>query len=470
MAKDVRSKQGVPADGRTAKPRRVTRVDSAMGIHTTDQNILSKAPPPQILTLACPDQMQTQMYETLFRIFRPRLSGPREQAHFEFLQTLAGLAQSNCTIRDGLNTFALVQVGAAYDDERLLDASLISYGRAVCGLSKALARPKGLHDDAVLAAAVLLVFCEFFSKIKSSMGWAGHTMGVVRLLVARGPESLQSPLSLWLFHRVRLCSLAISFAQRTANPFESWAWREVGQRITPMVGEIDIEDMIIRVPGLLERCDKLDVGNPAIIPEIDAQLRLSRYMEQDMRDWLQTWHLGMRAQGFEPFVVKDIAEFKAFPTSAEEIRSKFYGLYHVRRNIKRLREIRRSLVVDDAPPVARQVVTDEELDGYLIHLCRCIPCLFEPEFGTHGHKWAFWLLNYLPKDFAAQSNWKWERWVKEAERRCFAWSSKQLWKVEDGELEEWAPPSNSSSDNSFTSVSGRSLYGGRLQIGLNNPQ
>ncbi|KAK4951341.1 hypothetical protein LTR10_010314 [Elasticomyces elasticus] len=469
MAKDVRSKQGVPSGGRTAKPRRVTRVDSAMGIHTTDKDISFKAPPPKILTLACPDQMQTQMYETLFRIFRPRLSGPREQAHFEFLQTLAGLAQSNCTIRDGLNTFALVQVGAAYDDERLLDASLISYGRAVCGLSKALARPKGLHDDAVLAAAVLLVFCEFFSKIKSNMGWAGHTMGVVRLLVARGPDSLQSPLSLWLFHRVRLCSLAISFAHRTANPFESWAWREVGQRITPMVGEIDIEDMIIRVPGLLERCDKLDVDNPAVIPEIDAQLRLSRYMEQDMRDWLQMWHLGMRAQGFEPFVVKDIAEFRAFPTSADEIHSKFYGLYHVRRNIKRLREIRRSLVVDD-PPIPSQVVTDEELDGYLIHLCRCIPCLFEPEFGTHGHKWAFWLLNYLPKNFAAQSNWKWEQWVMEAERRCFAWSSKQLWKVEDEELGEWAPPSNSSSGNSCASVSGRSLYEGSLQIGLNNTQ
>jgi hypothetical protein len=116
--------------------------------------------------LVSPAANQAQLYDKWLNIYTPATTG-MQGMHFDYLREAINMAESEPALRDGLNTLALVQVGHAAKDERLLAAAVPSYGKALAGLAYAVSKATSVRDNTVLAAASLLVVCEFYDQIKT---------------------------------------------------------------------------------------------------------------------------------------------------------------------------------------------------------------------------------------------------------------------------------------------------------------
>lgn len=111
------------------------------------------------------------------------------------------LAPSHLALQDGLDPMCLMQIGTEHADQRLLGEPLVRYCKALRRIKQALSNT-GAPEDAFLATASVLAICEFFDYIeKTPSAWLGHLVGVDQLLLVRGPSSLKSKLSMFLFYQ-----------------------------------------------------------------------------------------------------------------------------------------------------------------------------------------------------------------------------------------------------------------------------
>lgn len=393
-----------------------------------------KLPPKMLIS---PATNQAQLYDKWLSIYTPVNTG-MQGMHFDYLREAIGMAESEPALRDGLNTLALVQVGHAANDERLLAASIPSYGKALAGLAYAVSKATSVRDNTVLAAASLLVVCEFYDKIKTQgMSWFGHVQGVQQLLIARGPDSLDSNLSLMLFCNARHGSLARSFLTRKGDAYDQPAWRAAAFRAPVSDWSVRLFDATIRVPRCLQRCDELDSDSPYALEEIINLLHDCESLEAELRDWYTDFHSSLRMHGIEPYRPVSVQEFKTFASQVTDrtlptcyqfnsfmsgyLHSQYWiAMHYLRTTIKELREQRQSLDTScQSPANYLHAVTDEELNGYAFDLCRSIPHFVEPTSGTQGHIGIFLPLAVILMHFRSRQNWKWCLWGVNVKEHVF---------------------------------------------------
>ena len=380
--------------------------------------------PPNILV--SPAANQAQLYDKWLNIYTPVTVGT-QGLHFDYLREAINLAESEPALRDGLNTLALVQVGHAANDEHLLAASVPSYGRALASLAYAVSKATSVRDNTVLAAASLLVVCEFYDKIKTQgMSWFGHVEGVQQLLLARGPDSLDTNLSLMLFCNARHASTARSFLLRKGDSYDTPAWRAAAFRAPMHDLSVSLFDITVRVPRLLQRSDELELDSPQTLQNVRDLLYDCELLDAEMRTWRSDFHSDLRRRGTEPYETVNIENFRTFSSLVTDrtlptcyrfndfmsgyLHSQFWvGMHYLRSTIKELRELRQSL--DTCfPNDYSGGVTDEELNGYAFDLCRSIPHFVEPTSGTQGHIGIFLPLAVIMMHFKSRQNWKWCAW------------------------------------------------------------
>lgn len=382
--------------------------------------------PPSVLV--SPAANQAQLYDKWLNIYTPVTCG-MQGLHFDYLREAIDMAESEPALRDGLNTLALVQVGHAANDERLLAAAVPSYGKALASLAYAVSKATSVRDNTVLAAASLLVVCEFYDKIKTQgMSWFGHVQGTQQLLLARGPDSLDTNLSLMLFCNARHGSLARSFLLRKGDSYDSPAWRAAAFRAPVNDWSVRLFDATIRVPRSLQRSDDLDLDSPNALETIRDLLFDCESLEAELREWYNDYHTSLRMHGIEPYESVDVEEFRAFASYVSDrtvskayrfsnfmsgyLHSQFWiAMHYLRTTVKELREQRQSLDPSfQSPTDYLQAVTDEELNGYAFDLCRSIPHFVEPSSGTQGHIGIFLPLAVILMHFRSRQNWKWCLW------------------------------------------------------------
>lgn len=380
-----------------------------------------------ISMLVSPAANQAQLYERWLDIYTPNTCG--QGMHFDYLRGAIDLAETEPALRDGLNTLALVQVGHAAKDERLLAASVPSYGRALASLAYAVSKATSVRDNTVLAAASLLVVCEFYDQIKTQgMSWFGHVQGTQQLLLARGPDSLDTDLSLMLFCNARFASMARSFLTRKGDAYDSPAWRAVAYRAPAKDWSVPLFDAVIRVPRFVQRSDELELDSPNALGEIRDLLFECESLEAELREWHTEFCSSLRKSGFEPYETKDVEDFRTFAsfvsnrtlTTCYRFRDFLCGylfsqywiaMHYLRSVIKDLREQRQSLDASlQCSADYLSAVTDEELNGYVFDLCRSIPHFVEPTSGTQGHIGIFLPLAVILMHFRSRGNWKWCLW------------------------------------------------------------
>lgn len=377
--------------------------------------------------LVSPAANQAQLYDKWLEIYTPRTCG--QGMHFDYLHGAIELAETEPALRDGLNTLALVQVGHAAKDERLLAAAVPSYGRALASLAYAVSKAASVRDNTVLAAASLLVVCEFYDQIKTQgMSWFGHVQGTQQLLLARGPDSLDTDLSLMLFCNARFASMARSFLTRKGDAYDSPAWRAAAYRAPAKDWSIPLFDAVIRVPRFVQRSDELDTSSPSALSVIRDLLFDCSSLESELRDWHTEFCASLRRDGFSPYETIDVEEFRTFASHVSDrtltacyrfrdfmagyLFSQYWiAMHYLRSTIKDLREQRQSLDASlQCSTDYLSAVTDEELNGYVFDLCRSIPHFVEPSSGTQGHIGIFLPLAVILMHFRSRGNWKWCLW------------------------------------------------------------
>jgi hypothetical protein len=396
-------------------------------------------------TLVSPAANQAQLYDKWLDIYTPKTAG-MQGMHFDYLREAIDMAESEPALRDGLNTLALVQVGHASNDERLLAAAVPSYGKALASLAYAVSKATSVCDNTVLAAASLLVICEFYDKIKTQgMSWFGHVQGTQQLLLARGPDSLDTALSLMLFCNARHSSLARSFLLRKGDSYDSPAWRAAAFRAPVNDWSVRLFDAIIRVPRHLQRSDELETDSPTALEAIRDLLFDCESLEAELREWYSDFHISLRMHGIEPYITVPVEEFKAFAGYVSDrtlttcyrfnnfmsgyLHSQYWiAMHYLRSTIKELREQRQSLDVSFQQSPGHtttnstdylSAVTDEELNGYVFDLCRSIPHFVEPSSGTQGHIGVFLPLAVILMHFRSRANWKWCLWGVNVKENVF---------------------------------------------------
>jgi hypothetical protein len=363
---------------------------------------------------------QAKIWDTFLDVYMPKSTGI-QSLHFTYLRLLSQLAPKQPALRDGLNTLALVQIGAVHKDERLLHTAVESYGKALSNLGKAVAKPSSINDDLVLAAASILMVCEFYDKIKSeSSGWFGHVFGIQQMLHLRGPDSLQSDLSLQLFNNARHASIARSYLMRTADPYDTPAWRAVAARAPMKDWSMELFNYMAQVPGRLQKLDQLDVDGPFALSEVDDLLAECTALEASLRSWYKRYHASLSAHGIKPWTMVSVEDFPNFasvvtdrtlPTAHKYssfwscyVHSQYWvAMHYLRTNIMIARGVREALVGVVAYP---DLVTEEELAGYCHDICRGFPSFVEPEAGTQGHIGLFVPLAVILTHFRSRENWK----------------------------------------------------------------
>jgi len=389
--------------------------------------------PPNILL--SPAVNQAQLYDKWLNIYTPVTVGT-QGLHFDYLREAIDMAESEPALRDGLNTLALVQVGHAANDEHLLAASVPSYGRALASLAYAVSKATSVRDNTVLAAASLLVVCEFYDKIKTQgMSWFGHVEGVQQLLLARGPDSLDTNLSLMLFFNARHASTAKSFLLRKGDAYDTPAWRAAAFRAPMHDLSVSLFDSTIRVPRLLQRSDELELDSPQVFENVRNLLYDCELLEAEMRKWQHNFHSDLRSRNTKPYETVNIENFRTFSSLVTDrtlptchrfnnfmsgyLHSQYWvAMHYLRSTIKELRELRQSLDTC-LPPDYSGGVTDEELNGYAFDLCRSIPHFVEPTSGTQGHIGIFLPLAVIMMHFKSRRNWKWCSWGLNVQANVF---------------------------------------------------
>ena len=392
-----------------------------------------EAPHALLHDIRSPPVLECQLYQTLIDIYFPTDCG-NQSAHFAHLRIVAGLASKHPVLNHGLRTLALVQIGYARNDERLLQNSVKCYATALGSLAKAVTEAANVEDDTVLAAARLLIMCEFFENIKTaSTGWIQHATGMQQLLLNRGPRSLKSKLSQLVFYAARHSSLGLSYLQRKANVFATPAWRAAGFKVPIDDPEKELYDSLIQIPSILERFDCLRLSTDPSRTDVASLLQMCMDLARTMTAWLDNWHHCLARHGKEPYRLHSIS---SFPTFAHLVRNTkldaayrfdhymngfphmqyWLGMFQLRYYAMQLMELQYS---KETMIVPRDSPTARELDSYARDICRCLPAFFEDEAGTNGHLCAFMPLLFITKYFASRGYGEWLQWAYDVRDRCF---------------------------------------------------
>ncbi|OQO02365.1 hypothetical protein B0A48_11919 [Cryoendolithus antarcticus] len=333
---------------------------------------------------------------------------------FSFYKTCMELPTTQPALLQGLDALSMVQVGSVAGDRRLLEQATNTYARALSALHSALSSPQLISDDHVLAAAMVLQMCEFYTDLASpkGLGWGSHILGVQNILFNRGQDSFRSDLSLQLFAHARSGALCHALLIRKSSPFAEPGWQAVAQRMSRRDQSSAFHDIAVQVPGLLERYDNLELR----VDAIDAIIAEAARIETDMRNWLASSDLHYSTQPISDFnnfatlcsdrTFGDAYMFANFMVAS--LYSKYWiCLYFIRTTVRALHAARAIAGHGDAPGDA---VQDEELLGYIVDLCHCIPYFCEAASCSIGNIGMFFpmrtaALYFIERGLETEAKW-----------------------------------------------------------------
>lgn len=205
-------------------------------------------------------------------------------------------------------------VGNRTQDPVLLNQAVRTYAQGLRSLTRALSRAEGVKNDDIFATITVFAICELYDAIGATgAGWGKHVKGIEQLIAARGPESIQSPLSHLLFSNARHGALLFALIIRKAPLMARPDWRAVSNRGPTYDASLGFYDVALQIPGLLELGDGLtrEERFPSI-EEIDELLLDCKTIHSALLDWYSSWSLTVLVgTGIPVFAEMSI---EAFPT------------------------------------------------------------------------------------------------------------------------------------------------------------
>ncbi|KAF2725421.1 hypothetical protein K431DRAFT_290543 [Polychaeton citri CBS 116435] len=374
-----------------------------------------------------PSVERTQLYDKFVEGYVPQGPGKRS-LHFDYIRLLVDAQETHQSLKDGLDALSLVHVGSQLKDQRLVQQAIKAYSRSLIGLGRAIEEGQALTNDSVLAAATVLSVCEFYDEIKlNGLGWMGHQNGLGQLLAARGPDSLKTDLALMLFFNARHGALAQGLITRKLPLFAQANWRACAFRIPVPDHSTTFYDLAIQIPGMLERHDLIDLASPTALQSLTELLADCGRLEFDFRNWEIGWQTRFRVEQRKPYWLQKIEDFELLPQLVPDRKfnegymfhqfleaymfNQYWQCMHFLRECVESLQLQRQLLDPTWLPDPGTEVTFEELNEYVLHLCRSLPYMCEPETSISGHVAIFLPIRVAAFHFKKHNMWEWLRWI-----------------------------------------------------------
>ena len=388
--------------------------------------------------LLSPSLERTRLYDEFITSYLPKTQGGAQNGHFSFFQTIALRQSSEPALEQSLDALSLVQIGSVHKDKALLKQAVKQYGSSLNSLARSISKKSFLDDDDVLAAVTVMATCELYEEIQDmGEGWMKHVQGSNQLVAMRGPDSIQSELALLLYSNMRHGSLLHALISRKAPFMATPEWRAVAFRVPNSIRDDStiFYDMAIQIPGLLQRHDELDLSLPNALDDIDKILEESTSLETALQDWFSEWQARASSKERKLYELRPIDEFPSFTALCRDrtfdfaysfpdflvgyLHSIYWMVMHyLRTNTQSLHKHRHKLMKDWYPD-ADSIVPEDELLGYILNLCQCIPFFVEPISCSTGNIAIFLPLRCAAMYFTARGHWMWLRWIGSVRNSVF---------------------------------------------------
>ena len=398
------------------------------------KDIRSTSPIP----LLSPGLERARLYNEFVETYLPKTTGGAQNGHFSFFQTIALKRSEQPALQQSLDALSLVQVGSIHKDEKMLKQAVKEYAGALSSLARSISKGQFLHDDDVLAAVTVMATCELYGEIQSmGEGWAKHVQGSNQLVAARGPRSLRSDLALLLYSNMRHGSLVHALISRKAPFMATPEWRAVAFRVPQSALDMStiFYDITIQIPGLLQRHDELDLDSNTAIEDIDKILEESAKLEAKLRGWFDDWQASATFTNRIMYELRPIDEFPTFTSLFHDrafehaytfpdflvayLHSLYWTVMHyLRTNTQSLHKNRHRIELDWYPNAA-SIVQEDELLGYILNLCQCIPFFVEPISSSTGNIGIFLPLRCAAMYFTEHGHWRWLEWIGSVRNSVF---------------------------------------------------
>ena len=398
----------------------------------------SLSPQPPLVTFNSPAANRAQFYSNFFEVFTPQnilsheRGGAVEVSNFGYLSHLGSLPDGHPALTHGMSALSLVSAGSLNRDERLLRKGVEEYATSLNALTTALREPGAPHDDNIIATITILKLCEFYDEInRNSNGWMNHSNGLQQILAARGPSGLTGELPTMLLANAKQASLTRSVLARSKDYYDSPDWVQSNT-------EAMFYDVGTQLPGLLEKYDLLDLRHPSALQHIDDILTDCFQLEQSLKSYLDREiaaslhpsgkrYLEQDIENFLPFaelvtdrVLNTAYSFPSF-TSAFLHTSFWIRMFFLRSTMASLQSYQQRLStspMEPDHPLTCQVEEDE-LEGYILNLCRSIPFFIYPVNGTIGHICCFFPMVAAAKYFQEHGKIEWLGWIHHVRDHVF---------------------------------------------------
>ncbi|KAM3414985.1 hypothetical protein BST61_g10122 [Cercospora zeina] len=351
---------------------------------------------------------KAMIYSTFVDTYMPK-HRPERDAHFSFLEHLITSPGLRPEVSQALDALCLVQVGSIFHDQTLLKQSVRMYAKALTGLVRTLGTqdPSAfLKDDYVLATVTLLASCEFFDEISQmGEGWSKHLQGSQQLLKARGPESINTKMSLMLYSNMRHGGLSHALIARKGTFLSRPEWRALAWRDEIRDASTAFYEYALQVPDLLEGWDDYVQQG-----ETNVDFRLQA--KSSGKALYTLAHI----EEFQPFckLISDRTVDKAFMFSSFMVAylvSVYWDVMHfLRTTIKALHHARHQ-VQSDWFPAPEDAVTQDELMEYVMNMMRCFPFFCEPTSSSTGQIGIFLPLRTAAFYCLEHGHWPLMKWL-----------------------------------------------------------
>lgn len=302
------------------------------------------------------------------------------------------LEATKTAVMTATDAICVLQLGAAFQDTRLLLYYHELYGQALRQLYLELSLPNAHKQSKVLGAAKLLALSEYInSTTQDESGWMSHCRALCCLIQARGPGKACA--AGWSFRNWRLI-LSYGLTARQ-NVFDRrFAARAARDGIDPLTL------IALRVPGALQRLDNLlECSKSPWNIEVTDAVQAALSLREELQSWILEWSFSMESV---PYQTVSLDRFPAFQAMCGDLQDVFpeahifpglraAGVHRIlwvcllllSETVLRLQKSRIHLDLSSCTDVQPSVLEDECASNAR-HLCQSIAYFNSPEFNSLG--------------------------------------------------------------------------------------
>ncbi|KAL8669856.1 MAG: hypothetical protein Q9168_005573 [Polycauliona sp. 1 TL-2023] len=173
----------------------------------------------------------------------------------------------------------------------ITNAAQLDYGRNLLLLKEALDVPAMIGSEDILGAILTAVIIEFVIQT-SSNAWLMHIRALAEIIQTRGPELYQSLQGKSGLAMCRSIMTGHAIMTRKRSFFEDPQWRLAGPQNLPRKLYVELADIHVQVPGLLEAFDNLcssDLQPPATFSALNYLRDQTVSLLNSLLAWRWDW-------------------------------------------------------------------------------------------------------------------------------------------------------------------------------------